>query len=140
MLIGLIGLLKNELKALEVENTTLKEQVIRQEAYTRRENLLFYGIQESGYLDTEDELRQFFTSTLGLQQKENREIMIARCHRIGKRQATNQPSSIIARFVLDKEKVKIWKRKSLLKSTSYIIQEEFPIEVINRRKLMYPLF
>ena len=66
--------------------------------------------------------------------------MIARCHRIGKRQATNQPRPIIARFVLDKEKVKIWKRKSLLKSTSYIIQEDFPIEVINRRKLMYPLF
>ena len=132
--------LKNELKALEVENTTFKEQVIRQEAYSRRDNLLFYGIQESGNLETEDELRQFFTSTLGLQQKESRDIMIARCHRIGKRQATNQPRPIIARFVLDKEKDKIWKRKSLLKTTPYIILEDFPMEVINRRKLMYPLF
>ena len=54
-----------------------------------------------------------FTTTLGLQQKESREIMMARCHRIGKRQGTNKPRPIIARFVLDKEKRQNLEEKGL---------------------------
>ena len=44
------------------------------------------------------------------------------------------------RFVLDKDKSNIWQKRSLLKNTSYVIREDYPVEITNRRKLMYPLF
>ena len=52
----LIGLLDTELRASELENKHLKEQLL-QESYTRRDNLLFIGIQEKPNEDCEALLR-----------------------------------------------------------------------------------
>ena len=136
----LISLLEHELKASEEENRVLKEQILRQELYSRRDNLVFEGILEQADQPTEETLKTFFTSVLGLNQEECQALQLSRCHRLGRQSTNTQPRSIIARFVLDKDKIKVWQKRSLLKGTSFMIREDFPLEIINRRKLMYPLY
>ena len=136
----LISLLEHELKASENENQALKEHILRQELYSRRDNLVFEGIQELSDQQTEFALRKFFRSVLGLSPEESQGLTLSRCHRLGMLKNHTQPRAIIARFVLDKDKMKVWQRRSMLKGTSYIMREDFPIEITNRRKLMYPLY
>ena len=135
----LIGLLENELKATECENKRLKEQILMQESYSRRNNLIFDGITEQQQENTLLVLKHFLTSTLRFSTQECNSLLIASCHRIGRFQkGKNRP--IIAKFVLDTERNKVWMQKSLLKNTSYVLREDYPSEIENRRKLMYPLF
>ena len=77
----MIDLLENELKATERENQLLKEQLISQEWYSRRDNLIFEGLKECSDETTDTVLKKFFCSVLGLQQKECQDLMISRCHR-----------------------------------------------------------
>ena len=67
-------------------------------------------------------------------------MLISRCHRLGKLQSKDKPRAIIARFLVEKDRMMIWSKKTLLKHTPFLIREDFPIEVTNRRKLMVPLF
>ena len=132
-----ISLLEHELKATENENQVLKEDILRQELYTTRDNLILEGIKEEADQTTEALLKKFLSSFLGLKAEECHNILISRCHKMGKK---DQPRGIIVHFVLDKDKSNIWKKRSLLENTSYVIQEDYPVEITNRRKLMYPLF
>ena len=136
----LISLLEHELKATENENQLLKEQVLRQEIYSRRDNLLLDGLKEEVGLSTEAVFKKFLSTVLGFTMEECQNLLISRCHRIGKPRGKDQPRSVIASFVLDKDKNKVWQKRFVLKNTQYLIREDFPNEIINRRKLMYPLF
>ena len=75
----LIGLLDTELKASEQENRLLKEQLLQQESYTRRDNLLFVGIREQPNEDCEELVRVFLRSSLGLSDNIVKAILISRC-------------------------------------------------------------
>ena len=95
----LIGLLDTELKASEQENRLLKEQLLQQETYTRRDNLLFVGIQEHPKEDCEEAVRAFLRSSLGLSDNAVKGILISRCHRLGKKKSSySRP--IVAKFVI----------------------------------------
>ena len=110
-----------------------------QESNSRRNNLIFDGITEQQQENTLLVLKHFLISTLRFSTQECNSLLIASCHRIGRFQkGKNRP--IIAKFVLDTERNKVWMQKSLLKNTSYVLREDYPSEIENRRKLMYPLF
>ena len=107
--------------------------------YSRRDNLVFEGIQKQLDQQTEFVLKKFFISALGFNQEECEGLLLSICHRFGKPKS-NQSRAIIARFVLDKERNKVWQRRSMLKGSTYVMCEDFPVEITNRRKLMYPLY
>ena len=65
-------------------------------------------------------------------------MLITRCHRLSTRKNLNRP--IIARFALDRDRWQILNRTHMLKNTDYFIREDLPEEMVNRRKLMYPMF
>ena len=133
----LIALVDSELKATENENKLLKEQLLLQEAYSRRENLVFEGIKETKEENTQETLQSFRTNQLDLQ-GDCSKMLITRCHRLGAKRNTNRP--IIARFVMDSDRHKVWSRKHMLKNTGYFIREDLPGKIVSRRKLMYPMF
>ena len=135
----LIGLLDTELKASEQENRVLKEQLLQQESYTRRDNLLFLGIQEQHNENSEETVRTLLRSSLGLSDETVKTILISRCHRVGKKKSSH-PRPIIARFLIHSQKMWVWQKRFTLKETPYLIKEDFPREIQNRRKLMLPLY
>ena len=62
----LIALVESELKATEHENKLLNEQLLLQEAYSRRENLVFEGIKETKEVNMQETLQSFLTNHLDL--------------------------------------------------------------------------
>ena len=68
----LIGLLECEIKAVEQENKTLKEHVLLQESYSRKDNILFEGIEETSNEDTLSVLHSFLLNQLKIDKHESR--------------------------------------------------------------------
>ena len=135
----LIGLLDTELKASEQENWQLKEKLLQQEAYTRRDNLLLLGIEEQSNENCENLVRMFLSSKLGIPESSAKTLLISRCHRLGRKKNT-YPRPVIIKFLLHSERMMVWQKRLELKGTSFIIKEDFPQEIQNRRKVMLPLF
>ena len=135
----LIELLETELKATETENTRIKEHLLSQECYSRRDNLIFEGIKEQEGKDTYAVLKDFLITTLHLEPHMCQDMLLANCHRLGNQRHGN-PRPIIARFILEKDRSSVWLKKSSLKGLPFVIREDYPAEIVNRRKFMYPLF
>ena len=136
--------LKKQMASMVSENTklnedinTLKNRVIKQEDYSRRENLRFYNIPENQSENTEQciaKVNEVITA-LGLNSSE---ISFHAIHRIGKRDNLSSSSSshtdhatangqsqrprprpILARFVSRMDADDVWgRRKELLKSST----------------------
>ena len=107
-----------------------------------RENLIFTGIDEETELcDVKNENCERkihdFVRRLGLQN----EISFDRVHRIGKyNPEQSYPRPIVAKFhnFKDREKVR-QAAPTFLKGTKYGVREQFPTEMENTRKLLYPV-
>ena len=79
----------------------LKEQILAQDTYTRRENLIFEGIPEDpdeSNKQTVVKICNIFTDQLEIQNA--KDLLFQRCHRMGPRSLTNssKPREIIVRF------------------------------------------
>ena len=107
-----------------------------------RENLIFTGIDEETELcDVKNENCERkihdFVRRLGLQN----ELSFDRVHRIGKyNPEQSYPRPIVAKFhnFKDREKVR-QAAPTFLKGTKYGVREQFPTEMENTRKLLYPV-
>lgn len=135
--------LKNAYQTLKSENDALKNQCNKTEQYTRRDNLIFYGIneEENESVDQcERGVRSFFVDKLRMEEAAVNEIKFVRCHRlIGSKHDAVRP--VIVRFREYHDREKIWKAlKKLPRKSSHYITEDFPVQVVfNRRKLL-PIF
>jgi ribA/ribD-fused uncharacterized protein len=70
-----------------------------------------------------------------------RQIQISRCHRVGSKQfgPGARPRSIIMKFHWFGDRKKVWEAKSKLKDTGFFLNEDFPREINERRKLLLPI-
>ena len=124
------------------ENNSFKEQAVKQELYSRRDNLVFTGIPDSkdetvGQLKTS--LHQFFENKLKLTSAASKNIQFVRCHRLGAFKAGSH-RSVIARFASFNDRQSVWLLCKHLKGQPYSISEDFPRRISFRRRLLYPLF
>ena len=74
------------------------------EAQSRRENLKFYNIQESGkasWAESENKVRKYLTDDLHIDESK---ISIERAHRIG---SQNKPRPVIVKFSFYKDKDRV---------------------------------
>ena len=121
-------------------------QLLYQEHYSRRENLMFLGIQENDApIDAESEtennnventkevIYNFLQKELGLENAVTR-FEFQRIHRVGKRSG-KKPRPITARFLRysDREEVLLCAKTSL-KGKDYGVFEEMPKELYQLRK------
>ena len=105
------------------------------EAYSRRENLLFEGINEASeggnYEDTAAVLHEFMANVLKVEKPE--EIEFQRVHRLGKRNAKG-PRVIIARFLRFKDRQRISKLGRSLRHDVIRIYPDFPKSIQDSRR------
>ena len=140
--------LQRDVKGLRHDVDNLKMQHLCQEHYSRRENLMFIGIQEEvGTLGDEEK------STVSDQNTENRKeinynfmeqelqiqnarsrIEFQRVHRVGKERG-KKSRPIIAKFLryCDREEV-LFKARKLSKGKTYSVFEDMPKELYELRK------
>ena len=118
-----------ESKCKELENKLLYAEV-----YQRRENLRFYGIEETDEDENPNTLK-VFQSFLEQQCGIEPGIEFQRVHRIGKPRGDGSPRAIIARFLRYGDRELIFSKANKLKNTGYRISADLPKEIVYRRKI-----
>ena len=137
--------LEAKVDSLATENALLKtnfdklyEKTIRLESHSRRDNLLFDGIAESVPENVEEKLRHIMRTILNLDSTDS--MKIVRCHRLGrKQQHSTKPRTVIVKFHFYGDREQVWKSRSKLKNTNYWMQEDFPVEIKERRNILRPV-
>ena len=126
------------------ENKLLKEKLLKLEAYGRRENLVFCGVEEqiSGYETVKElfkKVTNIFVNKLGIM--DGAKMDYQRCHRIGPkpRNDANKPRDVIVRFVRYQDREQVWSKRRELQGSNIFIKEDFPTEIDQRRDQLYPI-
>ena len=104
--------------------------------------MLFHGIEESedAIEDCEATLREFMRDKLRIEDEEP--VPLKNVHRIGKKDDSrrgDRPRTMIAKFVYYKDLTKVKQSARNLKDTGYGISEQYPTEVEDVRKKLYPI-
>ena len=132
----------DEIRRLRDDNTMMKDRLTDLQWRSMRENLIFTGIEEprlqpNEFENTENTLQTFLESDM----KFTENIEFERVHRLG-RYMPNQryPRPIIAKFTSYKMREKVrWSAPDALRGTRFGVREQFPPEIEEKRKLLYPV-
>lgn len=129
---------ESSIKTLTDENLMLRRRLVALESYTRRDNLIFYNIPEQPRENTEQGILELLSAGgVNLNPR-----CIVRCHRLGQYRA-NQTRPIIVKFHHYKDKMLVMEKRSAIMNACNFnlgVNEDFPREVQERRKIMMPIF
>ncbi|CAC5368234.1 unnamed protein product [Mytilus coruscus] len=142
---GLSGLhlklqeIETQNRSLTDENYKLQEKIIDQQTRSMRDNLIFKGISDehNPTENTEEKVKDFIERELGL---ESEEINFHVVHRLSPREDRG-PRSIIAKFERRKDRNKVLEaaKNKLKQKPEYYVHEQFPVEIIERRRKLIPI-
>lgn len=142
-------LLKNEIDELRQEHENLSENFLELQSRTMQRNLIFFGLDEVESPDQcEAFLKNFIKEELPLSETVNIDsISFERVHRIGRRKnfrfvqpgQKQNPRPIVAVFERFSDREMIKNVASTLKGKNFSIREQFPAEIEQRRKPLYPV-
>lgn len=140
----------NKIKQLEKHQDSLRERIIYSEGQSRRDNLLLEGVPEApmgtreAYNDCVKKVYDVFENTMKLTNVND--IRLSRCHRLGpprtKQNETGpppRPRPLIFKFHWFGDRQRVWEAKKLLKDSGFVLREDFPQEIVNRRKKLLPI-
>ena len=121
---------------------SIQDRLIYMESQSRRENLLIDGIPEvAGQENCLKTVYEIFEKSLKIDNA--KDIKIVRCHRMGpprqQRGANTRPRPIIVKFHWFGDREKVWNSRKNLKDTDIFLNEDFPREIVERRKTLWPV-
>ena len=132
---------KSGFMGINVQVKKLTEKQLQEEVRSRRNNLRFLGIPEDIGKETPDisqiKLRKVLEKDFGL--KNASEIKIIRAHRTGAKNP-RFPRPIIAFFEKSDERMAVWRARFNIENNLLKCQEDFPTEILERRKILLPTF
>ena len=133
----------DDLDSMDADIEALKRRNIKLEAYTRRENMRIYNVNEESEENIEDVVRNLFVSKMQIPPEAVKAIRFERVHRIptktSSQRSQSRPRPVIARFshYQDKEFVRSFYKN--LKGTDIGISDDFPKEIEDIHKTLYPV-
>jgi ribA/ribD-fused uncharacterized protein len=136
-----VGELRQENVCLKKIVSNLQSKTVMLECQSRRENLIFSGIQESDDETGKDSWRVCEEKLLNILQKANLgHVKFERVHRLGTKDKTNkQPRRVIAKFSCFKDREAVWfSRFSISQMSNVWINEDFPEEIKTKRQTLMP--
>ena len=127
--------IKTTLDTLQSSNEELQETVLDLKCRSMKNNLVFTGLWGDGRNEnTYALIREFLSRELQI----NYPIEFGNVHRFG-RAARNRPRPIVARFVYFSDLLNVKDNAYRLKGTNYGIHEQYPQEIEDRRRKLYPV-
>ena len=132
-----VSKLEDDNVEIKDKHEKLEEKLTEVQWRSMRENLIFTGISEAEKGDTENTLRRFLADEMTIHQ----DIPFDRVHRLGKFDSTRSyPRPIIAKFerFRDRERVRL-AAPAALQGKDYGVREQFPPEIENKRRVLYPI-
>lgn len=133
-----IRMLSMENSELRREVSIIKNRLISIESQARRDNLIIAGITESHketWTDCERKVYDVLKHKLKIHNAE--EIKFERVHRIGPF-IQGKTRNIIAKFSTYKDRDIVWQKRTFLKGSDLWILEDYPSEVQQNRRTLYP--
>lgn len=122
----------NKIQYLTSHNTQLQAQVIKNETYSRRENLIFRGVPNSN-LPPIIQIRRILHN---MRIPNAHAIPIARCHYLNN---SNTHKQIIVRFISFVDRERVWDLRKNLRGSRMILLEDFPPKVEHCRRELNPI-
>jgi len=135
-----LGLLNDKVVQLEKEKDSLRNEVVYLKSQSMRNNLIFVNIPESSPEATEncEELvKTFILEKLNVANELVDKIVFDRAHRMGPG-AKGTCRKIVTRFRDFKDREFVRKQWKTLEGTDFAVHEQFPPEVVEKRKKLYP--
>ena len=126
--------LNQENRNLRNQNKQLSDRLDRLESYSRRHNLIFFNVEENS-LDPEMKVRRILQS-MGI--ADANDVVFDDLHRLGPL-IRNKTRPIIFRLVRLSDRNRIWEARRKLKTTKYIISEDFPESYQKQRSFLKPV-
>ncbi len=126
--------MKSTNESLTKENKLIKEKLLGYEAYSRRNNLRLRNVPE-GPTPLMTTLTDIFKM---MELTDINKIMIDDLHRKGAPDS-KRTRVILFRLVLRTDRERIWKARSKLKGTKYILDEDLPHEYERQQSILRPL-
>lgn len=130
--------INEKFKSLEAKNAILEEKIESQnsrinylERSLRKKNLLFFGVEETekNYMDLERKVLDIINNVLKVKCDSS---CMESVRRLGQRGEKVRP--IVLTLVTLGLKIQIQKNKKKLETTTYYIKEDFPLDVLNKRR------
>lgn len=119
----------------------LESKVTALEDYSRRENLLFHKIPETGRDESGNTCLQLVRRAMldaGIENSPS--LLISTCHRLGRYNATSKsPRSIIVRFISRADRDLVYSMRSKFRSSTRISPDFSPL-TLSRRRPMIQIF
>ncbi len=138
-----LNCLKQQVTDLQYENFHLSKDVLDMQCRSMRDNVIIHGIPEKGketYMETEQLVKSFLKDSFQLEEKEVDAIHFSRAHCIGQsRHGMLRPRPVVAKLTDSKAKLVIMGKGKRLKDTPFSISDQFPPEILRRRRLLYPV-
>ena len=106
------------------------------EARSRRNNLLFGGLPEVRDEDCRKTICDFLQSKLDMDELPG----IERAHRLGKFNRLKGPRPIVVAFSFYRDTDDVISLARALKGTTFSINRDYPLEITNARKMLWPHF
>ncbi|XP_063446615.1 uncharacterized protein LOC134726146 [Mytilus trossulus] len=118
----------------ERENNDMKTKLTDIQCRAMNYNLIFTGFPEHRDENIEDKLRRFLYHEMKIDQR----IEFNNVHRFGRR-SENGKRPIVAKFVYFSDLEMVKKAGKHLKGSDYGVNEQFPPEIEQRRRRLYPI-
>ena len=116
----------------------LQDQITKIESQSRRDNLLIDGLAESEGENCEALVRDLMQSKLKIDNVDG--IQLVRCHRLGvRRRGSSRPRTMIVKFQWYGDRMRVWKARRNLQGTNIYLNEDFPKEIQQKRKILMPI-
>lgn len=133
-----VSSLEEENEKLKKELIDLKLRTVMNESQSRRNNLLFHGIIETAKESWQD-CEKAVSNVLKKDMNISEDIKFERVHRIGYK-TPNNARSIIVKFNSFKDREQVWSQRKKLSKLTVRISEDYPTEILEERKVLYPIF
>jgi hypothetical protein len=134
--------LEDTTNVIRADLAKTKDDLLELTTRTMRDNLVFFNIPEKPNEkpeDTEQIVYEFIESVMKVDSDVTRNLSFERVHRSGPINKKNH-RKIVAKFSFHKEKEIVRSHSKNLKGTNYFVREQFPTEVLETRKKLYPLY
>lgn len=130
-----ISTLRNNIDSLRKEKIQMNDELLDLRCRSMKNNLIFNGLLgEHKDENSESVLRDFLYNELGV----DFQIEFGNVHRFG-RFKQGKPRPIVARFLYYKDLIYVKNQAYKLRHSAYSINEQFPAEIENERRNLYPI-
>ncbi|KAJ8362218.1 hypothetical protein AAFF_G00388660 [Aldrovandia affinis] len=135
--------LKRQTTELRAEKVQMANVILDLQCRSMRDNIIIHGVPEQGketYQQSEEVAKSFLKDELKMWPSEAEAIRFSIVHRLGRAKAGLQPPRpIVAKTVDLKMKSSIMAKGRELKGSKYSITDQFPPEILRRRRLLSPI-